>query len=316
MNWVEVTVHTTTEGSEIVANALEMVGAGGAVIEDKADIARYQRDEGDWDYIDDEIGSRMAEDVLVKSYLPDDARIPESLTLLRQSLAEIAAMDLGSLPVGTLAVETRGVNEEDWANNWKKYYKPFAVGSRLWVRPQWEQAQVPEGRVPIVMDPGMAFGTGTHETTFMCMELLEDYVRPGALVYDIGCGTGILAIAALRLGAKHAVAVDRDPVCVSAVHNNMALNGIDEQKLTVELGNLLDEQDGQRDVLVANIIADVIILMAGDGWEHIKPGGVMIASGIIKEKEADVRLALQNTGFTIEQAKHKGEWVAIAARKA
>lgn len=316
MNWVEVTVHTTTEGAEIVANALEMAGAGGAVIEDKADLVRYQRSEGDWDYIDEEIGARMSEDVLVKGYLPDDARIPDELMLLRQTLASIAEMDLGGLPMGSLAVETQGVREEDWANNWKKYYKPFNVGQRLWIKPEWEQAPTPQERLPIVMDPGMAFGTGTHETTFMCMELLEEYARPDDAVYDIGCGTGILAIAALKLGASHAVAVDRDPVCISAVHNNMALNGVDNSRLEAQLGNLLDGQTQPRQLIVANIIADVIILMAADAWAHLMEGGVLIASGIIRQKEEEVRDALVKAGFTVEAVRHKGEWVAMAARKA
>lgn len=315
MNWVEVTVHTTTEGAEIVANALEMAGAGGAIIEDKADLTLYQRSEGDWDYIDEEIGSRMSEDVLVKGYLPDDARIPDELTLLRQTLADIAAMDLGGLPLGSLEVETKGVDEEDWANNWKKYYKPFNVGDRLWVKPEWEEGQVPEGRLPIIMDPGMAFGTGTHETTFMCMELLQNCVTPGMQVYDIGCGTGILAIAALKLGATHAIAVDRDPVCISAVRNNMALNNVGSDILDVQLGNLMDNQTEKRELIVANIIADIIILMAEDARDHLKDGGTLIASGIIKEKEFEVREKLEATGFTILDVRHKGEWVAMQAIK-
>lgn len=170
--------------------------------------------------------------------------------------------------------------------------------------------------MPIIMDPGMAFGTGTHETTFMCMELLEQYVQPGDEIYDIGCGTGILAIAALKLGASHAVAVDRDPVCISAVHNNMALNGVDASMLDAKLGNLLDGQMQPRRLIVANIIADVIISMASDAWTRLMEGGILIASGIIRQKEEEVRDALVKAGFTVEAVRHKGEWVAMAARKA
>jgi len=165
------------------------------------------------------------------------------------------------------------------------------------------------------MDPGMAFGTGSHETTYMCMELLQEYVRPGMRIYDIGCGTGILAIAALKLGASWALAVDRDPVCISAACNNRELNRIDADRMPVELGNLLDGIDEKCDLMVSNIIADVIIIMAESAHAHLDAGSTWIVSGIIRERRADVEAALRAAGFEQTGAREKGEWVALAYRR-
>ena len=315
MDYAEVTIHTTTLGAEVACALLDRVGVGGAIIEDRADIDLYQRDEGDWDYIDEHIADQMSEDVLVKGYMEEDARLHDRLTMLRGYLADALTMDMGGLELGTLQMDVRHVREEDWANNWKKYYVPFPVGERLWVKPMWIEEACPPGRAEVTMDPGMAFGTGSHETTFMCMELLQEYVRPGMRVYDIGCGTGILAIAALRLGASWALAVDRDPVCVSAACNNRELNGIDASQIPVELGNLLDGIGPKCDLMVSNIIADVIILMAESAWAHLDAGAVWIVSGIIRERRGDVEAALDAAGFEQVNARSKGEWVALAYRK-
>jgi len=310
MDWLEVTVETTSLASEMVANTLEMAGAAGAAIEDKADLIAFQQNKADWDYIDDELVNAMADEVRVKVYFPDDARLADTLRTIQQSLNDLRGMNLG-FDLGSLAVRTQGMKEEDWANNWKKYYKPFAVGEKLWIRPVWEPDTAPAGRKTLVMDPGMAFGTGTHETTYLCMELLQQTVTPGMKLYDVGCGTGILGIAALLLGAGHAIAIDRDPVCVDAVKNNRALNGLADTRIPAKLGNLLDGETEKRPLIVANIIADVIIGMLPQVKEHLELPGTFIASGIIKAKEDEVTAALKENGFVIRDIRRKGEWVAI-----
>lgn len=314
MDYTKVVVHTTTLGAEIVSGMLDTVGVEGVIIEDRADISLYRREEGDWDYIDEHIADNMSQDVLVIGYLSDDASLSDRLAALRNRTAQLRETDFG-IDVGSLALETSSVREEDWANNWKKYYKPFPVGERLWVRPVWEEETCPPGRAELVMDPGMAFGTGTHETTGMCLELLEKYVTPGMKVYDIGCGTGILAIAALKLGAASALAVDRDPVCVDAAHNNLALNRMEQAAMTIQLGNLLEGIEASADLIVSNIIAEVIISMTESAKAHLPAGGVWIVSGIIKERREDVEKALSAAGLTLLDTRSRGEWVAMAWRK-
>lgn len=312
MDWKQITVATTTAGAEIVSEILMEAGAAGTVIEDRAEVEAQQRLPGDWDYIDENILKNMALEVRVMAWYPVDGRLADTLAHIRQRLADVLAMDLG-FDAGALTFTSGDVKDEDWENNWKQYYKPFAVGDRLLVKPVWEQAEG-QGRIVIEMEPGMAFGTGTHETTFMCLELLDQTVKPGMQVWDVGCGTGILAVASVLLGADRAVAVDRDPVAVSAARINCELNHA-EGRVDVRLGDLMKGLDGQPDLIVANIIAEVIIQMAHDAFEALKPNGWFICSGIILAREEAVRQALLGAGFELLDVKHMGEWVAMLACK-
>ena len=217
------------------------------------------------------------------------------------------------IPLGPLALATDDVRDEDWENNWKQYYKPFPVGERLLVRPVWEPSEGGD-RLELVMEPGMAFGTGTHETTFLCLELLQGVVGSGDLVWDIGCGTGILGVAAVLLGAGQVVAVDRDPVAVSAARINGDLNQTGE-RLDVRQGDLLKGLVGTPRVIVANIIAEVVAGMAADAYASLTPGGAFLCSGIILAREELVRDALESAGFTVTDVRHMGEWVAMLACK-
>ena len=286
MDWKEVTITTTTAGAEIVSEIFLEAGATGTAIEDRAEVEAQQRLPGEWDYIDENILANMSMEVRVMAWYPVDGRLADTLAFIRQRLLDVKNIELG-FDAGSLGLTTGDVRDEDWENSWKQYYKPFDVGERLLVKPVWEQIEA-NGRLVIEMEPGMAFGTGTHETTFMCLEQIEKTVKPGMLVWDIGCGTGILAVAAALLGAEKTVAVDRDPVAVSAAKINSALNHT-EAKVDVREGDLMKGLVGQPDLIVANIIAEVIIPMAKDAYMKLKPGGLFICSGIILAREDAVR---------------------------
>ena len=204
------------------------------------------------------------------------------------------------------------MHEQDWAEDGKKYYKPFRAGERLVIKPSWEPYEEKEGDLVLELDPGMAFGTGTHETTFMCMEQLEKYVKPGCKAIDVGCGSGILGLAAAKLGAGDVLAIDLDELAVKVAKENTEKNHLTDRVRVVH-GDLLKQREEQADVIVANIIADVICALCGPVKRHLLPGGVFICSGIIREREDDVQCALAEAGYTVCNRLAKGEWVCLAA---
>ncbi|MBQ8080451.1 MAG: 50S ribosomal protein L11 methyltransferase, partial [Clostridia bacterium] len=250
-------------------------------------------------------------DVKVKAWFP----VEESVTALegiRSTLARIKAADpAGSL--GLLTLETDAIREEDWAENWKQYFKPFRVGERLVVKPTWETWEGRPDDLIIEIDPGMAFGTGTHETTALCISLIEKYYRGGRLL-DVGTGSGILAIAAALLGAKDVLAVDIDPDAVRVAQENVANNRL-QNVVTVREGDLLQGLHETFDFAAANILAPVICMLAAPLTKHLTPGGLFVCSGIIAEAEEDVHAALSAAGYEILEILHKGDWVAFAARR-
>ncbi len=312
MDWKEVTITTTTAGAEVASEILMEAGAAGTAIEDRAEVEAQQHLPGDWDYIDENILLSMNADVKVTAWYPMDGRLKDTLAFISQRIRDVKKLELG-FDAGSLGLSTGDVKDEDWENNWKQYHKPFTVGERLLVKPIWEQTDA-GGRAVIEMEPGMAFGTGTHETTFMCLEMLEQAVKPGAAVWDVGCGTGILSVASALLGAAHVTAVDRDPVAVSAANNNAKLNH-SEHIVHVIQGDLMKGLRGKPSVIVANIIAEVIIPLAADAFERLEPRGIFISSGIILARADAVREALERAGFRVRQEKHMGEWVAFLADK-
>ena len=313
MNWIEAAVHTTTAGADIVSELLMNAGATGTSIEDRTDVLNAQKPEGMWDMLDEHILDAMPEDVLVKAYFEEGASTPETLAFVRARLSELSHMDLG-FDLGSLEFTRETVHEQDWAENWKRYYKPFRAGERIVVKPSWEPYEpFPEDLV-IEMDPGMAFGTGTHETTGMCVRLVERHVRPGQKVIDIGTGTGILAIAAAHMGARDVLAIDLDPVAVRVAEENVRANGF-ARVIRTRQGDLLDHVDEAADVVIANIIADVIIQLAAPVLAHILPGGLFICSGIARERKAEVVSALEAAGYQSLEILDDGEWTAIAARR-
>lgn len=314
MDWLELTVLTTTEGSELVSQILIDAGASGTVIEDKNDVALNQRPEGQWDIIDEEIARRMGDDVKVKAYYAMDARVKDTLAHIASALDDLRANAAG-LPLGKLETLVSNVDDEDWAENWKKQYKPFRLGRHMVVKPGWETFDAQPDDKIIEIDPGMAFGTGTHETTGMCVELIEDYVKPGDTAIDIGTGTGILAIAAALAGAKDVLATDLDPVAVRVAAENVCVNGFADVIRTRQ-GDLLQAVDERANVVIANIIADVIAMLAQPVRAHIEGGGLFICSGIARERSDFVIEALKAAGYQQPMdIREKGEWMAIAARK-
>lgn len=313
MNWLEYTVLTTTEASDMISNVLIEAGSKGVMIEDKNDVALNQRPEGQWDIIDEEIARRIGDDVKVTGYYPIDERIADTVSHIESELRRIRAMDF-DFDLGKLESGTHSIDEEDWAESWKKSYKPFRLGKHIVIKPGWEKYDPePDDRI-IEIDPGMAFGTGTHETTGMCVELIEEYVKPGMSVIDIGTGTGILAIAAAHMGAGEVLATDLDPMAVKVATENVAINGF-EGKIRTRCGDLLEAVNETGDVVIANIIADVIKMLAAPVRAHIAPGGRFICSGIARERKDEVLDALNAAGYKNLDIRDKGEWTAIEAER-
>lgn len=306
MEWLEIAVSSPPAGVELVSEIFRELGAGGVVIEDPAVIHMYaaRTHPEEWAVSPE---AAKQEKPVVKAYLPVDDGLDRRLEELFSALNR-----LGLNPEAE--VSTRTVREEDWASTWKQYYKPVHVGRRIVVRPSWEDYRAVEGELVIELDPGMAFGCGTHPTTSLCLKLLENYIRGGERIYDVGTGSGILAVAAAALGAGRVVAVDLDPVACRAAAENVARNRV-EGIVRVVQGNLLDNLNGGADLVVANIIAGVIISLAPDAAAALVPGGFLIASGIIRHRAEEVRDALEEAGLTPWEQLEEGEWTAIVAKK-
>ena len=312
MEWCEAVIHTTSDGADAVSELLMRHGAAGTEIIDRADVPDPSKPGVYWELYDQKLLDSMPEDVLVKAWLPLDAHIHDQLSTIRDQLNALQSAGVG-LDLGTLALDTQAVADSDWSETWKRFYKPFRLGNRLVVKPSWEEyAPLPEDLV-IELDPGMAFGTGTHETTSMCLEMLEKHLCPGMRVMDVGTGSGILAIAAARLGAGETLAIDIDPDAVRVAKENIAHNGVADTVRTVQ-GDLCKSEAMPCELAVANIVADAICMLAGPLTKHLLPGGLLVCSGIIREREADVLAAARTAGYSVFDRMEKGEWVALALR--
>ena len=306
MDWIEITISTNTEGADIVSEALLRQGAVGTQIIDRADVPDPSKPNGFWELIDPKMIDEMPEDVQVKAWF-ESVEALRGLENCLKALPELTGMDLG-----TLAVSQQGVQEQDWSECWKQYYKPFRAGKHLVIKPSWENWNAAPGDLIIELDPGMAFGTGTHETTAMCVEMIEKHYH-GGKVLDVGTGSGILAIAAARLGADSVLGVDIDPMAVQVAKENVEKNGL-SGRIEIRQGDLVAGLEGVKcEFAVANILADVIALLAGPLRRHLTENAVFVCSGIIKEREDDVKKVLADNGYILFDRLQKGEWVALAA---
>lgn len=323
MQWIQTNIYTTTEGVEPLCGRLYAVGLNGVQIQDAADFNDFIENETQyWDYIDESLEPLRTCETCVTVYLTDDADGRELLSHIRGTVAELKALDTDGR-FGRLAIELSGMDEEDWANNWKQYYKPFSLGQKLLIKPEWEtlSEEEREGRVVLSMNPGHLFGTGTHHSTRLCMVELEKVVREGDRVLDLGCGSGILSILSLLLGAESAVAVDIDPAAPETAMENLRMNGIAPERYRVLVGNVIDDEElraeigGGYDVVVANIVADVIIAMSTAAYAQTRRGGTFITSGIIGPRGEEVRAALTAAGFTIVDVQEESDWLCITAKK-
>ena len=286
-------------------------GISGTMIVDRADIPDPGRPHGYWEIIDPKLLECMPPDVEVHAWLEDQ---PDSLALLSDLRNDLNQVKSEHPDYGTLDMDRRTVSDDAWTDVWKKYYKPFYAADHLVVKPTWEDFSPAPGDRVIEIDPGMAFGSGTHETTGMCIAMLEKVIRGGERVIDVGTGSGILAIAAGLLGAGRVLAVDIDPDAVRVAAENVAHNGLDKV-VEVQHGNLLDHVDQVCDICVANIISDVIISFAGPLITHIVPGGLFLCSGIVKDRSGEVRDALERAGYDILKTEYRGEWTAFMSRR-
>ena len=305
MRYIEVTVNTP--GAEIDARCQEMadMGAGGFVIENEEDFKDFlEQNHQYWDYVDDELENQFAGVSRIKCYLTDDE---DGLAVLRRINAAYSD------------VTTSYVEDSDWENNWREYYKPIEVGEKLVVVPEWEEAPQ-DGRLPLRLDPGLIFGTGSHATTRMCLAALEKFSKPGVRVLDLGCGSGILGIGALILGCDSCLGVDIDPKAPDVVMSNAALNGIGTDKMTAWAGDIIADASlrarigGGYQLVLANIVADVIIPLSAVVRQFMAPGAVFICSGIIEHRWSETEAALISNGFEILDHKSEEEWHCFICR--
>lgn len=309
MKWVEIKIVTTEEASDAVSEMLTSIGAGGVSIEDPNEIRRQLESPGSLDYADEDFLNSLTEDVTIKAYFPSVTFGEGLVGLIKEKLSFISSfLDIGSGYSGMSEVD-----DEDWATAWKKYYKPFGISERMVVKPSWEDYKAKEGETIIELDPGMAFGTGTHETTRLCAQMLEKYIKPGDRVIDLGCGSGILSIIAVKLGAEHVQAADIDEVAVKVTRENCAINGV-AGKVTAIRGILDDLEKQKADVMAANIIADVIAGISPKVQDYVKEGGYLITSGIIKERKEEIIERYKALGYVVAESIELGEWVAIVFR--
>lgn len=308
-DWIEVTILTSSEATEAVAGFLYNCDVEGVSIEDMADVEFKKKNLGYADFINESVLT-IEEGAMVKGYFKDSENFMNTLNYIKESVDDLGEFGFDK---GEGIVTYHKVNQDDWANNWKQYYKPTKIGDKIVVKPIWEEYEENNGEVVVELDPGMAFGTGTHETTRMCIKAIEKKVKEDTTVFDIGTGSGILSIAAAKLGAKHVVGVDLDPVAVESANKNVEFN--DLNNIEILHGDLMKVVQGKANVVVANILADIIMFLSDGVREFIEEEGYFITSGILNTQRDKVSEKLESLDFKIEEIMEDGEWICIIAKK-
>lgn len=318
MKFIKVTIYTSHAGIEPLSAMLMEKDITSIVVDDPADVADImdKKEAYEWDYIDPSVFDNKDKEPTITVYFDDDTN--EQIADLRSCVETLRSFAdegfFGDVDIGRLDVEETVVDDEAWKDKWKEFFKPSKITDTLVVKPTWEEYEKAEGEKIIEIDPGMAFGTGTHETTTLCMRLLEKYLKEGKSVMDVGCGSGILAIAAALLGSKEILGIEIDPDAVRTAIENVELNGVSDV-VTVKEGDLTKDVDKVVDLIVANLMAPLVIELSGAAAEHLTDKGIYISSGILVEKRDMVSEAVKAAGFEILEILEEGEWCAIAAQK-
>ncbi|MDY5987423.1 MAG: 50S ribosomal protein L11 methyltransferase [Lachnoclostridium sp.] len=316
MKWNKFRIKTTTEAEDIVSSSLMELGIQGVEMEDRLPLTQSDKEQM---FVD--IMPEIAVDdgvAYISFYLEEEEDKDAILAAVREELADIGTY----VNVGEASIEESQTEDVDWVNNWKKYFHQFTIDDVL-IIPSWEDVQPEdEDKMIIHIDPGTAFGTGMHETTQLCIRQIKKYVTPDTVILDVGCGSGILGMLALKFGAKYSVGTDLDPCAIDATHENMEVNGISREQYEVMIGNIIDDKAVQDkvgyekyDIVAANILADVLVPLTPVILSQLKPGGIYITSGIIDDKEQTVVDAVKAAGLEVLEVNHQGEWVSVTARK-
>ena len=322
MEWLEVTIKTISPAIDLLGARLTAIGYDSFIIDDSEDFSEFLKDNTQyWDYVDEELAQKMQNVSQIRLYIPHDAQAPEQIAQLKSELEVFRAQNPDT-DLGSLEVSLQNLQEEDWEESWKQYYQPIPIGEKLLIVPQWLSPENPEHRIPVVLDPGMIFGTGAHASTQMCLRALEQTIHGGERVIDLGSGSGILSIAALLLGAQEATGVDIDPKAEDIARENAALNGLTAPKFRAVTGNVIGDRammeslsQGGYDMVLANIVADVIIPLSAVVPHFLRPDGVFICSGILNTRLPEGERAIEAAGLTITQREMQEDWCRLTARR-
>ena len=318
MKWKKLTIETTTAATDMISYELGELGVEGIEVEDHVPLTEEDRKTMYVDLLPDEIAPDDGT-AKINCYIEEDQDLEQLAKQIEEKLKEIGEF----FPIGSGKITFGETEDKDWINNWKQYFKPFRLDENIVIKPTWEElTEQKEGDLVIQIDPGTAFGTGSHETTRLCIQGLRKYITDETVLLDVGSGSGILSIIGLKLGAKAALGTDIDPNAIHAMYDNAKVNGITEEEFTVKIGNIIDDKKLQEevgmekyDIVVANILADVIIPLSPEIRQHLKKDGLYITSGIINMKRDEVKEAIEKNGFTIIEENVMGEWVSFVAKK-